>query len=102
MRPDAHRHGCDLVERFARKLQTGSVAIRLARADDLATLVEARGLPALTHVDVPSNAPYYECLGFRYLATDDETRRLRAIRDHESDVCLDVWPRTSMRRELGA
>ena len=194
MRPDAHRHGCDLVEGFARKLQAGSVTIRLARADDLARLVEieraasemfrslsmdfvadddpgsvaelepysdggrafvavdstnrpiayllldvvdgathieqvsvhpdharegigraliehaaqwarTRGLPALTlttYVDVPWNAPYYERLGFRSLATDDETPGLRAIRDHESDLGLDVWPRTSMRRDLGA
>ena len=59
--------------------------------------------PSRAHPDdVPWKAPYYERLGFRSLTIDDETPGLRAIRDHESDLCLDVWPRTSMRRELGA
>lgn len=63
----------------------------------------ARGLPALTlttYVDVPWNGPYYERLGFRYLAPDEETPGLRAIRDHERAAGLDAWPRACMRRSL--
>jgi GNAT superfamily N-acetyltransferase len=60
-----------------------------------------RGLHALTlttYVDVRWNGPYYERLGFRYLATDQETPGLRAIRDHERSMGLDAWPRACMVR----
>jgi GNAT superfamily N-acetyltransferase len=63
-----------------------------------------RGLPALTlttYVDVPWNGPYYERLGFHHLARHEETPGLRAIRDHESVSGLDIWPRMSMRRDVG-
>ena len=61
------------------------------------------GLPALTltsYVEVPWNGPYYERLGFHYLASDEETQGLRAIRDHERQSGLDAWPRACMRRDL--
>jgi len=62
-----------------------------------------RGLPALTltsYVEVPWNGPYYEHLGFHYLASDEETQGLRSIRDHERQSGLDAWPRACMRRDL--
>lgn len=62
-----------------------------------------RGLRALTlttYVDVPWNGPYYERLGFRYLAHGEETPGLRAIREHERAAALDAWPRACMRRSL--
>lgn len=62
-----------------------------------------RGLPALTltsYVEVPWNGPYYERLGFHYLAWDEETQGLRSIRDHERRAGLDAWPRACMRRDL--
>ncbi len=62
-----------------------------------------RGLHALTlttYLEVPWNGPYYERLGFRYLAPDEETRGLRAIREHERALGLDAWPRACMRRDL--
>ena len=68
-----------------------------------ASWARARGLDALTlttYVDVPWNRPYYERLGFRPLTTDEETTGLRAVRDHERALGLEVWPRVSMRRGL--
>ncbi|HSP70727.1 MAG TPA: GNAT family N-acetyltransferase, partial [Gaiellaceae bacterium] len=69
-----------------------------------ASWASAHGLHALTlttYVGVPWNGPYYERLGFRYLARDEETPGLRAIRDDESAAGLDAWPRACMRRSLG-
>ena len=50
--------------------------------------------------DVPWNGPYYERLGFSYLAPDEEGPGVRTIRDHERANGLDAWPRSSMRRDL--
>nr|WP_246461722.1 GNAT family N-acetyltransferase [Nocardia transvalensis] len=63
----------------------------------------ATGLPALTlttFTDVPWNGPYYEKLGFRYLRPDEETPRLREIRQAEAEHGLDRWPRACMRIDL--
>jgi GNAT superfamily N-acetyltransferase len=63
----------------------------------------ARGLDALTlttYVEVPWTGPYYERLGFRYLAADEETPGLRAIRSDERALGLDAWPRACMSRSL--
>lgn len=63
----------------------------------------ARGLPALTlttFVNVPWNAPYYERCGFHRLPDEALTPGLRAIRDHEAALGLDIWPRICMRRAL--
>lgn len=60
-------------------------------------------MPALTltaYTEVPWNGPYYERLGFRYLAAEEETPGLRAIRRHERAHGLDAWPRACMRRDL--
>jgi GNAT superfamily N-acetyltransferase len=62
-----------------------------------------RGLPLLTlttYTDVPWNGPYYERLGFRYLAPEEETDGLRALRDEERQAGLDAWPRASMSRSV--
>ena len=62
-----------------------------------------RRLPAMTlttYVDVPWNGPYYETLGFRFLAAEEETDGLRVIRREEIALGLDQWPRACMRREL--
>ena len=53
-----------------------------------------------TFRDVPWNGPYYERLGFSYLAPDEEGPGLRAVRDHERAHGLDAWPRSTMRRDL--
>lgn len=53
-----------------------------------------------TYRDVPWNGPYYERLGFRHLAPDEEGPELRRVRDHERAHGLDAWPRCSMRRDL--
>lgn len=63
----------------------------------------AHGCAALTlttFTDVPWNGPYYERLGFAYLAPDRETPGLRAIRATETGHGLDRWPRACMRAEL--
>jgi GNAT superfamily N-acetyltransferase len=63
----------------------------------------AHGLCALTlttFVDVPWNGPYYRRLGFRYLAADEETPGLRALRARERASGLDAWPRACMSCSL--
>ena len=60
----------------------------------------ARGpLTLTTFRDVVWNGPYYERLGFRWLADDEVGRELRAIRTAETAHGLDRWPRGSMRRD---
>ena len=61
---------------------------------------DLHSLTLTTYVDVPWNGPYYERLGFRYLTAGEEMPGLRAIRDRERALGLEVWPRTSMRRTL--
>ncbi|WP_431949428.1 GNAT family N-acetyltransferase [Nocardia lijiangensis] len=63
----------------------------------------AHGLSAVTlttFTEVTWNGPYYERLGFRYLAAAEETPGLRALRAAEAEHGLDVWPRACMRAEL--
>ncbi|MGW5920693.1 GNAT family N-acetyltransferase [Nocardia fluminea] len=50
-----------------------------------------------TFTQVPWNGPYYERLGFTYIAPGDETPGLRAIRASETVHGLDEWPRACMR-----
>ena len=74
-----------------------------ALIEHAASWARARDLDSLTlttYVAVPWNRPYYERLGFRRLTTDEETPGLRAIRERERALGLEVWPRTGMRRDL--
>ena len=72
----------------------------IARAGAWARCHGLDSLTLTTYVDVPWNGPYYERLGFHYVAPDDLTPRLRAIRDHERASGLDAWPRAVMRLTL--
>jgi GNAT superfamily N-acetyltransferase len=68
-----------------------------------ATWARGHGLDALTlttYIEVPWNGPFYERLGFSYLAADEETPGLRAIRFEERASGLDAWPRACMRLGL--
>lgn len=68
-----------------------------------ASWAEQRGLTALTlttFTDVPWNAPYYTRLGFHIVTQHEWTPGLRRIRDHETAIGLDAWPRVVMRRPL--
>lgn len=74
-----------------------------ALIEKAATWARDQGIDALTltaYVEVPWNGPYYERLGFHYLATDEETPGLRAIREHERKSGLDARPRACMRLRL--
>jgi GNAT superfamily N-acetyltransferase len=74
-----------------------------ALIEQTAAWARTRGLRALTlttYVEVPWNGPYYERLGFHYLAEEDETAGLRAIRERERAAGLDAWPRACMSRSL--
>jgi GNAT superfamily N-acetyltransferase len=74
-----------------------------ALIEQAATWARSHGLEALTlttYVEVPWNGPYYERLGFSYLATGEETPGLRAIRDDERASGLDAWPRACMRLDV--
>ncbi len=53
-----------------------------------------------TFTQVPWNGPYYERLGFSYIAAADEPPGLRAIRAEELAHGLDEWPRACMRADL--
>lgn len=61
----------------------------------------ASGFPTLTLTtfrDVAWNGPYYERLGFRFLAERALGPELRAIRAAEQEAGIDVSPRAAMRR----
>jgi len=74
-----------------------------ALLDRMIEWARTRRLPAVTlttYTEVPWNGPYYERLGFRYLAGSETTPGLRAIRETEAAHGLDSWPRACMLREL--
>ncbi|HZG04655.1 MAG TPA: GNAT family N-acetyltransferase [Streptomyces sp.] len=71
--------------------------------DHVARWARGKGIPALTlttFTDVAWNGPYYERIGFRYLADDEVTEGLRSIRAAEAAHGLDRWPRACMRRDI--
>lgn len=72
----------------------------IERAAAWATALDLRAFTLTTYVQVPWNGPYYERLGFRYLAHQEETPGLRDIRQHERAAGLDAWPRACMRRSI--
>jgi GNAT superfamily N-acetyltransferase len=72
----------------------------IERAASWARVHDLDWLTLTTYVVVPWNGPYYERLGFRYLAPEELTPGLRAIRDHERASGLDAWPRACMRLSL--
>lgn len=53
-----------------------------------------------TFAHVPWNAPYYQRLGFQIVSPDRLTAGLRRIREHETVLGLDRWPRVIMQRDL--
>jgi GNAT superfamily N-acetyltransferase len=58
-----------------------------------------RGVALTTFVDIPWNAPFFQCLG--YVPVDDPGPGLAAIRAYEASVGLDdVGPRIAMRLDL--
>ncbi|WP_072691625.1 GNAT family N-acetyltransferase [Rhodococcus marinonascens] len=74
-----------------------------ALIEHAATWARARDITAMTlttFTEVVWNGPYYERLGFHYLAVDEETAGLRTIRKAEAAHGLDAWPRACMRRDL--
>ena len=58
-------------------------------------------LTLTTYVEVPWNGPYYERLGFRYLAPTRRHRDCVPSGTHECALGLDAWPRACMSRSLG-
>lgn len=72
----------------------------IEHAADRAREAGKEALTLTTYTDVPWNAPYYACIGFRVLAEAELTPGLRKIRAHEAELGLDRWPRVAMRRDL--
>lgn len=71
--------------------------------DWLAVWASAKDYGAITLTtfrDVPWNAPYYQRCGFQILSDSLLGKELLAIRQHETVVGLDKWPRVCMRRPL--
>ncbi|MGO3325160.1 GNAT family N-acetyltransferase [Gordonia sp. (in: high G+C Gram-positive bacteria)] len=75
-------------------------AVLIERAAEWGRARHAPTLTLTTYVDVGWNGPYYERLGFEYLAESDETPGLRSKRAHERSLGLDRWPRACMVRVL--
>lgn len=72
--------------------------------EQAAAWAEERGYAALTlttFAHVAWNAPYYERLGFRVVAPDEQGDGLRWVREHEAELGLDRWPRVAMVRQVG-
>ena len=77
-------HGRALIEHLARwSMDRGHEALTLT-----------------TYTEVPWNGPYYVRCGFRFLAADEVTPGLLALRKEEIAHGLDRWPRGCMRRDL--
>jgi GNAT superfamily N-acetyltransferase len=72
----------------------------IGRAARWALSHDLHALTLTAYTDVPWNGPYYERLGFSYLAADEETPGLRAIRSEERASGLDAWPRACMRLDI--
>jgi GNAT superfamily N-acetyltransferase len=69
-------------------------ACRFARGEGQAAVMLS------TFVDVPWNGPFYERMGFRYLARQEWTPALHLIRLRESDKKLPMERRSFMRKEI--
>ena len=94
--------GCAHVEQVTVHPRHARHRLGATLVEHLASWADAAGLPALTlttYRDVPWNGSYYLTLGFRWLADDELTPGLRALRRHETARGLDRWPRGAMRRE---
>lgn len=93
--------GCAHVEQVSVRPECRGLRIGSGLIEHLA---RRTGVPLTltTFAEVPWNAPYYERLGFRRLAVEEETPGLRAIRAREFEQGLDRWPRLCMRREAVA
>jgi ribosomal protein S18 acetylase RimI-like enzyme len=65
-----------------------------------ATELGFEAITLTTFRDVSFNGPYYERRGFRELSAHECGPELRALRQHERDIGLDVQPRIAMRRHL--
>lgn len=97
--------GAAHVEQVSVHRDSARRGIGRALVDHAAGWATERGFAAMTlttYLDVPWNGPYYERLGFRRLAPDDEGPGLRRIREEEREHGLDAWPRGSMRLDLQA
>jgi len=96
--------GAAHIEQVSVRPDHGRKGIGRGLIKQAAAWASARCLPALTlttYVEVPWNAPYYERLGFRFLADEEEeTPGLRGIRERERAAGLEVWQRTSMRLSI--
>ena len=93
----AHVEQVSVHPRFARR---GIGAALIGALDGWAAKGELPALTLTTFRDVPWNGPYYRRLGFRWLAENEITPGLRAVRGHEAAHGLDRWPRGCMRREV--
>ena len=60
----------------------------------------AASVTLTTFRDVPFNAPYYRTIGFADVGEAECGPELRAVRDTERDLGLDIAPRIAMRRRL--
>ena len=77
-------------------------ATLIERAVEWAQSERTSAITLTTYVDVGWNGPYYERLGFEYLAECDETPGLRSKRAQEKSSGLDQWPRACMVRAVNA
>lgn len=84
--PDAAGHG---------------IGARLVKDAEVWALRQGHGRMTLcTYRDVPWNGPYYERLGWRVLPSADLGPELRALRERERVLGLEVQPRQAMVKDL--
>lgn len=95
--------GCAHIEQVSVHPDHRGARIGKQLIEHAAAWAKTQGLQAITlttFTEVPWNGPYYERLGFRYLAPATETPGLRELRAGEATNGLDRWPRACMRAEL--
>ncbi len=81
--------------------EAGGRGVGAALVEAVAAWARAEGGASLTLTtfrDLPWNAPWYERLGFAAVPDAELDDALRAVRDHEAELGLDVSARVCMRR----
>jgi GNAT superfamily N-acetyltransferase len=95
--------GCGHLEQVSIRPEYGRRGIGRALIETVKAWAREEGFQALTlstFRDVPWNGPYYARLGFRALSDEELTSGLRALREHETELGLDITSRQAMRLDL--
>ncbi|OUM43545.1 GNAT family N-acetyltransferase [Arthrobacter sedimenti] len=95
--------GSALIEQVSVHSKYAHQGLGRALIDTAEAWARHNGLPTLTlttFVDVPWNAPYYARIGFNVIPDTELSAGLRRLREHETAIGLDAWPRVAMQRPV--